>query len=565
MISPDGVVTVTVPPGALSVATDITIQQLSPNLAPNGQGPYSYEIGPSGQTFLLPVTVAFQYTGSLTVNGVTIAYLGSTFWLTTPVARDAIASTVSTTTTVLGPVAWALVATGPNLSQDLVGTFSLSTTVGIPYSASGNAVLSYSGTDSTTGTTLYFPVGSINLETLPVVYPTTTCTPVTPPGAAVPISNTALVQLQQNPPRFLWGIDARWSLTCADASTPVLATQFDTVGIELEGCARSYVGTPIATTSLVECDSLNGCSYVIDCGANGRTTATWNFSLCPSNGTCTSAVPCHAAAFVCTTGLPVCTDTGALLPDGTACDSSTVASGICFGGSCVACGDACTPANPCDVGAIASCSTVPVCSDTGTPVPDGSTCETTGVCSAGACCKPGNACVPANTCDVGSVTSCGPAPVCADTGTPVADGTTCAGGVCFAGSCCIAGSACAPANDCHTGTVTACTPAPTCTDSGTSLVDGSACKSNQGQVCLGGACAACTQGGACAAADPCRVGALRLHGADLHHHRDGGPRRHGLRNRHLHLRDLHADPDPLRIAARHLLAGRRHPGDGPSP
>jgi hypothetical protein len=57
--SPDGKITLTVPAGALSSNTSITIQPVE-NTAPNGVGA-SYDFLPNGQQFAKPITVTFHY------------------------------------------------------------------------------------------------------------------------------------------------------------------------------------------------------------------------------------------------------------------------------------------------------------------------------------------------------------------------------------------------------------------------------------------------------------------------------------------------------------------------
>jgi hypothetical protein len=56
-------ITVTIPAGALSTEVDVTIQ-LSGEPGPNGTVGQVFEIGPTGTTFALPVTIAFDYTDS---------------------------------------------------------------------------------------------------------------------------------------------------------------------------------------------------------------------------------------------------------------------------------------------------------------------------------------------------------------------------------------------------------------------------------------------------------------------------------------------------------------------
>lgn len=136
----------------------------------------------------------------------------------------------------------------------------------------------------------------------------------------------------------------------------------------------------------------------------------------------------------CTTG--ECVDTGVPLANGASCGAGRV----CFSGTCNACseGIACTLANVCHVGKI-SCETgQPVCDDTGTPVPPGTTCGTNQVCStAGSCetCMEAASCESSNPCRTASVRCASGAPVCTDAASKP-DGTSCgAQSVCVSGAC----------------------------------------------------------------------------------------------------------------------------------
>ncbi|MEZ4220484.1 MAG: hypothetical protein R3B13_06090 [Polyangiaceae bacterium] len=60
--SPDGLLTLTVPAGALAADTTLTIQPIT-NFAPGGIGS-AYRLGPEGQTFAAPVTLTHTYSDS---------------------------------------------------------------------------------------------------------------------------------------------------------------------------------------------------------------------------------------------------------------------------------------------------------------------------------------------------------------------------------------------------------------------------------------------------------------------------------------------------------------------
>ena len=379
--------TVVVPPGALAAPADIEIQPIA-DTAPAGLGS-AYHLAPPGQAFLAPVTLQFQ-AGTQSVDALSIAFrAGAAYWLRSPVTRDATTSTVSTTTSSFDWTDWSLVAVGPNTARDLAGTVSLTTTIDVPFSATGAVIMSYAGDgaglSSSTNSSFYFLDGTLKATT-PVLVGTTACIPVAPPGDTVPLSNTAVAEVLTNPPKLVWALNAYWNLACSDGSSPFISTQFDTLGIYLPGCNRGYLGTPIVGTDRVQCDGSIGCAYVIDCGTRGSTTATWSLSLCPGGTTCASSTPCHAATYTCTSGYPVCVDAG-LQPDGTDCSTVSTPNQVCAAGSCVSClpGSPCTPANACVEWAISSCATGPVCSPTTSLIPDGNPCGASSTCSAGAC------------------------------------------------------------------------------------------------------------------------------------------------------------------------------------
>ena len=68
----------------------------------------------------------------------------------------------------------------------------------------------------------------------------------------------------------------------------------------------------------------------------------------------------------------MCADAGGNAPDGTGCGTNQV----CNTGACVTCqaGMSCTPNNPCHTGALSCATGTPLCSDTGSNLPDGTGC-----------------------------------------------------------------------------------------------------------------------------------------------------------------------------------------------
>jgi hypothetical protein len=112
-------------------------------------------------------------------------------------------------------------------------------------------------------------------------------------------------------------------------------------------------------------------------------TGSWFIAGCAQGDACPSTNPCRAGAFACTSGLPVCTESGPITPDGTSCGTDRV----CGGGTCTPCtaGQACTPTSACHTGTIACGSGAPVCVDSGVNASDGTLCGELGTCSAGGC------------------------------------------------------------------------------------------------------------------------------------------------------------------------------------
>src|SRR5262249_14024178 len=118
------------------------------------------------------------------------------------------------------------------------------------------------------------------------------------------------------------------------------------------------------------------------------TTCGWNqvcrggiCGTCTANTDCPVDNVCHVGKSSCSTGAPVCVDSGNR-PAGTSCDSGN---GVCNGtGSCVACRSGTDCSTPCHPGKISCTSGAPVCV-AGPVSPDGSSCGDTSVCLRGDC------------------------------------------------------------------------------------------------------------------------------------------------------------------------------------
>jgi hypothetical protein len=105
-------------------------------------------------------------------------------------------------------------------------------------------------------------------------------------------------------------------------------------------------------------------------------------STCSAGQPCTQANPCATGKIDCSTGIPVCTAAGHV-PDGTSCGTNQV----CASGSCIACtqGASCTPSNACHTGTTDCSVGAAACTDTGSSLANGTSCGTSSVCESGAC------------------------------------------------------------------------------------------------------------------------------------------------------------------------------------
>lgn len=241
-------------------------------------------------------------------------------------------------------------------------------------------------------------------------------------------------------------------------------------------------------------------------------------ALCRHWAPCQPENPCHVGRVTgCRANVPICTDLGGSLPDGSSCGTDQA----CREGECVACaqGAPCTPLDTfgwpaaCSAG-VTSCATgVPVCEYAG-PAPDGTQCpDPAQVCKAGACtwCVDGGNCIlpDRSSCRQGVLQDCAHGGTCVDSGQPTWNGADCGDGlICHDGSCvgactwqrpCDVGIPCMGGyTDCSSGE-TVCVPS-------TSLPDGTPCP---GGVCRSGSCSAatCTPGEPCSpGGNPCATG-----------------------------------------------------------
>jgi hypothetical protein len=143
--SADGVVSVTIPAGAL--ASDVTIT-VAPTTSPGAPTISEvYEIGPTGTQFATPATILFRY-GSLNLGGTSASSLQlATFagsWVSLNAAvTDIDAETISAPTMHLSP--YALVAAGGPICATVSGGFTCTS------SGAGGSIIIIGGTSSGAG------------------------------------------------------------------------------------------------------------------------------------------------------------------------------------------------------------------------------------------------------------------------------------------------------------------------------------------------------------------------------------------------------------------------------
>jgi hypothetical protein len=250
----------------------------------------------------------------------------------------------------------------------------------------------------------------------------------------------------------------------------------------------------------------NGTSCGTDLVCNGGVC-----NACTQNEACTPSV-CNTGSIACSSGTPVCVDTGDVA-NGTGCGTDQV----CNGGACVACtvNALCFDnPDPCLTG-LTSCATgAPVCfDDVASAEPNGTACGADQVCNGGVCqgCVAGGSCSDnPNPCLEGTFSCASGTQECVDTTTPRTNGTTCGPDlVCNGGSCvgCVAGGVCdANSSLCLTGTYSCASGTRSCVDNpGAPEPNGTTCGTDL--VCNGGACSACSAGDACATnPHPCLTG-----------------------------------------------------------
>ena len=240
-----------------------------------------------------------------------------------------------------------------------------------------------------------------------------------------------------------------------------------------------HAGITVCSPTIACTDTGNALTNGASCGTDKVCNAGTCVS-CAAGSSCQPTNACKTGAVSCATGSPVCMESGNRA-SGTMCGANMVCNAT---GSCVSCSanSACPPANPCHTGTLTCSTGAPVCTDTGQSVSDGTTCGANLVCKGGACvaCVANQPCQPTNPCKNGATSCATGVSVCVETtnkgaGTLCGAGQSCAGGVVTLPAMCNANGACMAATmACPAGTPcnTAGTDCATCPTGQTSCPTG---------------------------------------------------------------------------------------------
>lgn len=280
------------------------------------------------------------------------------------------------------------------------------------------------------------------------------------------------------------------SESCSSACTLVCTTDADCISDsecrEASTCGadnRCVAGTPLSVGTACtggECDADGNC---LSCDRAGES--------------CTPANSCLQGVITCTDGVASC-EASSPVDFGISCGDSLFCDGS---GNCISCtdnlGDACTPADPCETGAVACNGTVPSClvtglKDAGASCGVGLTCDATGACLG--CDQAGESCQPANACKDGEVVCQAGTATCTETSDKAAN-TSCGdnGEVCNGSGSCVdcsnADESCELGAECRDARIV-CGPAgASCVDDGPSPTS---TQCGIGGICDGlGNCAGC--------------------------------------------------------------------------
>jgi hypothetical protein len=338
---PDGS-SVTVPPGAVTQTTTVSLEKTGTQ--PPGAYSPIYNVGPAGTQFAQPVTISLPIPAGTSVSGGATIYMstsqsGSYEALPTTVAADG--STATAQVDQAAPVfvgqpcsegascapetacragAQTCVTGKPTCSETGLNLADGASCGGgqvcglgtcIAPSATGRVTVAGGGTVTLQGgVTVTFPPGALSADTQVTVQ---VVAGASPPGALSPV-------LEFLPP-----------MTFAQPVT----VSFPVSGTPPPGTSI-YWTQPGSTTAW---DPHAANLSVAGVASTDVTHFSRGFVAagCSPGAACAVSNPCHVGAVVCTSGAPVCTDTGVSQPDGTACGGTNV----CTSGACGAAAPLC--------------------------------------------------------------------------------------------------------------------------------------------------------------------------------------------------------------------------------
>ncbi|HEU4385626.1 MAG TPA: Calx-beta domain-containing protein [Anaeromyxobacteraceae bacterium] len=263
--SPDGALSIYVPPGAVTSPTEFTITPIAATA--RGAVAGAFRLGPEGATFAVPVTLTFrgpeQYPQGGSIEDVGVFHQNRDgYWhRVEPAARDGRANTISVAAEHFSD--WALAWTSGEPVAE--GPIQLFQTLDIPFSAQGRAAVFLK--DDSAAFTTYVLSGTLTVPAT-ILVGNDVCVP-----DQITKSWVNIAEIDKARGVFRWGTGVHWTLTCTSpgggVTTRTMPASFDTMGINFQ-CPGSYDPGQYA-----ELDFLKG-AYTANCGAEGQVRATWD-------------------------------------------------------------------------------------------------------------------------------------------------------------------------------------------------------------------------------------------------------------------------------------------------
>jgi hypothetical protein len=264
--TPDGALSISIPPGAVTSPTEFTITPIA-NTA-RGAAAGAFRLAPHGAAFAVPVTLTFRgpegYPAGGSILDVGVFYQDHDgYWQRVePATRNGGANTVSVATDHFSD--WGLAWTSGTPVAE--GPIELFQTIDIPFNAQGRAAV-YLQEDLASVTT-YVLAGTLTVPAT-ISVGSDVCVPDQTTKSWV---NAASIDKAKGV--FRWGIGVYWTLTCTApdgaVTTQFMPAVFDTMGINLGRCPGAYDPGQYA-----ELDFMKG-AYTTNCGVEGSVRGTWD-------------------------------------------------------------------------------------------------------------------------------------------------------------------------------------------------------------------------------------------------------------------------------------------------